>query len=103
MELVDKVREALRSVPEPHIPTSVVEFGLVSSIEVNGNSINVRVSLPCLGCPAQRLLKSEMVSAVELIPEVREVNVEFEWTEVWDRSMIDAVTAASLREWGVAL
>ena len=44
-ELVEKIREALAKVPNPHMGISIVEMGIVGNIEVNEEEKTAKITI----------------------------------------------------------
>ncbi|NLE43379.1 MAG: serine O-acetyltransferase [Chloroflexi bacterium] len=54
----ERIREALRQVIEPEVGANVVDLGLIRGIMLNGNGIEIQMSLTYPGCPhAEYLLE----------------------------------------------
>ena len=47
---LDEVMEALRDVYDPEIPINVVDLGLVYDVNVDGNDVDIRMTLTFAGC-----------------------------------------------------
>jgi len=61
----DAVREILRGVADPEIPTvSIVDLGMVERIEVGPDRIEVELLPTFVGCPAQELIRSTVIDAL---------------------------------------
>ncbi|HVF79205.1 MAG TPA: P-loop NTPase [Solirubrobacteraceae bacterium] len=75
----DEIRSALTRVNDPELHKSIVELGMVRSIEISdGGVVDVTVSLTTAGCP----IRSHFVAAVEreaaTVEGVTTVNVSFD-------------------------
>ena len=75
----DQVRDALRSVIDPELRQSIVDLGMVRSIEYPGEGrIDVTVSLTTPGCPVRSHFQQAVSSAVGALEGVRHVAVDFD-------------------------
>jgi metal-sulfur cluster biosynthetic enzyme len=53
----DRVREALGEVMDPEFPVSVVDLGLVRSVDVEDGVVRIGLTFTSLGCPCTELIK----------------------------------------------
>lgn len=95
------VRTALAGVADPEIPAiSVLELGLVSSIEI----VNDRVKVECLptfvGCPALDVIREDIEEALIAIGAVPKVI--FVYSPPWTSDRITAEGREKLHEYGLA-
>ena len=83
----DAVREILRGVADPEIPTvSIVDLGMVERIEVGPDGIEVELLPTFVGCPAQDLIRSTVIDA--LAPLGRAAVVGFSFRRPWTSDRI---------------
>ena len=75
----DQVNEALRGVIDPELRRSIVELGMVRSIEVReGGRVDVVVSLTTAGCPIRSHFEQAVAKQVSELEGVTEVAVGFD-------------------------
>jgi ring-1,2-phenylacetyl-CoA epoxidase subunit PaaD len=78
-----QVWEALEEIPDPEIPViSLVELGVIRSVDVRGGRVRIEFTPTFLGCPALEVMKralEEKVSALGAEPEV-EVVIDDSWS-----------------------
>ncbi len=77
------VWDALKQVIDPEIGLSIVDLGLVYSVEVKDNEIKVKMTLTNPACPLQSYLKAQVEEAISKIPEVKKVAVELIFEPAW--------------------
>ena len=83
----DAVRDILRGVADPEIPTvSIVDLGMVERIEVGPDHIEVELLPTFVGCPAQELIRSTVIDA--LAPFGRPTVVGFSFRRPWTSDRI---------------
>jgi ring-1,2-phenylacetyl-CoA epoxidase subunit PaaD len=95
--------EALETVPDPEIPAvSVVDMGMVASVEVADRQARV-VMLPTFtGCPAIPVIKSDVARAAAGVDGVETVEVETTFDPAWTTDRITAEGRAKLEAFGLA-
>jgi ATP-binding protein involved in chromosome partitioning len=75
----DQVTEALRSVIDPELRRSIVDLGMVRSIELrDGGKVEVVVSLTTAGCPIRNHFQQAVAANVAKLDGVTEVGVGFD-------------------------
>ena len=83
----EAVRDILRGVADPEIPTvSIVDLGMVERIEVGPDRIEVELLPTFVGCPAQDLIRSTVIDA--LAPLGRPAVVGFSFRRPWTSDRI---------------
>jgi ring-1,2-phenylacetyl-CoA epoxidase subunit PaaD len=93
--------EALAEVPDPEIPVvSVVDLGLVHSVELDGERLRVELLPTFVGCPALDLIRGSV--AERLAGMAPKVEVEMTFAEPWTSDRITAEGRRKLRESGFA-
>jgi len=85
----DQAREALKQVEDPEIGLNIVDLGLVYDVEVEGSTVNVKMTLTSPGCPVgPQLLGGAKLVLIEL-DEVEEANIELVWEPYWSPDRIN--------------
>ncbi len=75
----DQILEALKVVIDPELRRSIVELGMVRSIDVkDGGVVDVTVSLTTAGCPIKNHFQTAVGQAVTGLDGVTRVNVGFD-------------------------
>lgn len=75
----EQILKALESVIDPELRRSIVELGMVRSIETSDNGVvDVTVSLTTAGCPIRGHFQTSVAQAVSAIEGVTHVNVYFD-------------------------
>jgi ATP-binding protein involved in chromosome partitioning len=75
----DQILEALKVVIDPELHRSIVELGMVRSIEISDQgAVNVTVSLTTAGCPIKGHFQTNVTKAVAAVRGVTVVNVGFD-------------------------
>lgn len=82
------VMEKLKEVVDPEIGLNIVEMGLIYSVEINGDSVNVKMTLTAPGCPLQNTLASIAKEIILRIEGVKDANIQIVWDPPWHPSMM---------------
>jgi len=93
----DDVRELawqqMRTCFDPEIPINIVELGLIYHCTVNANPdgsrhVEVHMTLTAPGCGMGEVLVRDVREKVELIPTVREADVQLVFDPPWNQTMM---------------
>jgi ring-1,2-phenylacetyl-CoA epoxidase subunit PaaD len=97
----EAVWEALAEVPDPEIPVvSVVDLGLVHTVELDGERLRVELLPTFVGCPALELIQRSV--AERLAGMAPRVEVEMTFAVPWTSDRITAGGRRKLRQSGFA-
>ncbi len=79
-ELVEKIREALATVPDPHMGISIVEMGIVGDIEVNEEDKTAKIVIKPTnpGCMSAANIAMQARLAVEGLDEIDKAEIVVE-------------------------
>ena len=92
---------ALAEVPDPEIPVmSVVDLGMVRSVELDGERLRVELLPTFVGCPALELIR--VAVAARLAGMAADVQVEMTFAEPWTSERITDDGRRKLRDSGFA-
>jgi ring-1,2-phenylacetyl-CoA epoxidase subunit PaaD len=95
------VWDALAEVPDPEIPVvSVVDLGIVRSVELDGERLRVELLPTFVGCPALEVIRDSV--AARLAGMAPTVEVELTFAEPWTSERITLAGRRKLRESGFA-
>lgn len=97
----ERVWAALARIPDPEIPAvSVVDLGVVRSVEVEGGRVRVEFTPTFLGCPALEVMRDQMAASIRALGAEPEVDVVQD--DSWSTDRITAEGRRKLRESGFA-
>lgn len=101
------IMDVLRTIPDPEMPISIVDLGLIESVGVTsgggGDAVEV-IALPTfVGCPALEMIARDIRTKVGALPGVETVAVQWVNDPPWSVDRISDVGRQSLREHGVTV
>jgi len=80
-----RIRDQLRTVFDPEIPTNIYELGLIYKVVISEtNTVKVEMTLTSPGCPVAGTMPGMVDEAVRMIPEIADVDVEIVWEPSWN-------------------
>lgn len=95
--------EVLRDVTDPEIPISIVDLGLVVSVQREGERVRVCITFTAMGCPAMDMVIDDVRARLLDQPDITDVEVDVVWDPIWTPARISEEGRAELREWGIAI
>jgi len=99
-EVSEVILDALRTVYDPcckEKEISVVDMGLIESVELDGEGAKVELVLTSGWCPFAVDLLSMIQDKVESLPEVEGARVEIVWDKVWSPDRLSEPAREKLR------
>lgn len=92
----------LEEVKDPEIPVlSLVDLGVITQIDVKGESVTVEMTPTFVGCPAMDYMKSE-VETVLRKHGIKQPRVEITFRKAWSSDMISEKGKRVLKQFGLA-
>ena len=79
----EEIYEVLRECFDPEIPVNVVDLGLIYGVDIERNSVNVRMTLTAPGCSMGAMIATEIEDRLLGIPDCERANVEIVWEPPW--------------------
>ena len=98
-ELARSMLEALSSVHDPCCrdrEISIVDMGLVRSLDVNDGHASVELLLTSGWCPFASTLLSSVRETVESFPDISSASVNIVWDEAWSMDRLSDEARAKL-------
>jgi len=99
---IAKIYSWLEEVKDPEIPVlSLVDLGVVTEVELEGDRVRVELTPTFAGCPAMEMMKSEVVSKLKE-KGVLEPEVMISFRIAWSSDFISEKGKAALKKYGFA-
>jgi len=86
--LKEKVIEMLKNVYDPEIPINIYDLGLVYSINVTSNDIEVTLGLTTPFCPVAYLVVQQAEEALKRAFPDKNIRVKLDFERIWNPSMM---------------
>lgn len=88
-ELVDRIRDTLRTIVDPEMGSNIVDLGLIYDIAVQeGGLVRVTMTTTIKGCPATAFLKEAVQNCVWYVPGVEYAEVRLTYELPWTPEMM---------------
>lgn len=103
MMMRDKIIEAMQAVKDPEIDSvSIIELGMLEELEIEADTVLIKLLPTFMGCPALDIIKNNVVKAVSAIDEVEKVEVKFIFHPPWTSDRVTDLGREKLKEFGIA-
>lgn len=103
MPTIDAIRAALATIPDPEMPISIVDLGLIEDVRADGTGVEIDVLPTFVGCPALEMIRADIVREVGALDGVAHVVVNFIHDPPWTVDRITDDGRASLAAHGVTV
>jgi FeS assembly SUF system protein len=97
--LEERVMEQIKSCFDPEIPVNIHELGLIYSVKIEHNDVNVQMTLTSPSCPSAEALPSEVETKIRSLADVNDVKVEVVFDPPWEMSMMSEAAKLELGFW----
>lgn len=81
-QIIDKLRECL----DPELGVNIVDLGLVYGVNIEGNRVNVLMTLTTPGCPLDSYFTRDITTKLKALKGVSDVSVELTFEPPWNPS-----------------
>jgi metal-sulfur cluster biosynthetic enzyme len=100
-----RIWNALREVPDPEIPVSLVAMGLIVSVAYDeaARRADLQITYTAMGCPAMDFIQDDIREALLRDPAIDSVEIEVVWDPVWTKDRLRAEARETMRELGIAV
>lgn len=98
-----EIKEYLQEVKDPEIPTlSIVDLGIITKIELDGDSIFVQLTPTFAGCPALDIIENSVKEKLEEVYPSHKIKVETSFETQWTTERLTDLGRKALLEHGLA-
>ena len=95
--------DVLSTIPDPEMPISITDLGLIEHDSITDNAIRITVLPTFIGCFALPVIADNIKQKLTALDGVDEVEVEFTNDPPWSIDRITEAGRASLAEHGIAV
>jgi ring-1,2-phenylacetyl-CoA epoxidase subunit PaaD len=109
----ERVFDVLRTIPDPEMPISIVDLGLVEAVRIgkracdetsrSGMQVEIDLLPTFIGCPALDMIAGDVLAKISAIPNVDDVKVNWLFDPPWSVDRITPGGRESLRQHGVTV
>jgi metal-sulfur cluster biosynthetic enzyme len=86
MPTKEEVYEVLHTCYDPEIPVNIVDLGLIYDVQVQDETVAVKMTLTAPGCGMGAIIANEAREKILELSGVTEATVDLVWDPPWDPS-----------------
>jgi metal-sulfur cluster biosynthetic enzyme len=104
-EVVARLWRALVEIDDPEIPVSLVDMGLIVSVDydVEVQTARLQVTFTAMGCPAIDFIQEDIRERLLREPDVATVVLDVVWDPTWSRMRLSEKARRTMRALGIAV
>ena len=92
-----QVLNALRQVIDPELGINIVDLGLVYSVDIEANQVQVSMTMTTPACSLSGMLTSDAEAAIwQSLAEVESVHIRLVWEPPWNPNLISEQSKVEL-------
>ena len=100
----DAIMDVLETIPDPEMPISIVQLGLVERVAIDDRAhVTIDILPTFVGCPALDMIRGDIEAKVGALDGVAHVAVNFVYDPPWSVDRITTAGRADLRAHGVTV
>jgi ring-1,2-phenylacetyl-CoA epoxidase subunit PaaD len=98
-----RIWDELARISDPEIPAiSLVDLGVIGSVDVADASVRIEILPTFVGCPAVEVMRSEVAERIGVLEPAADIRVEITFDPPWTSERITAQGRERLRRSGFA-
>ena len=103
-EVVRRIWQALRRIEDPEMPVSLVDMGLIVSVDYEPalRTARLQITYTAMGCPAMDIIQDDIRQQLLRDSGIDAVEIRVVWDPVWTRERLSESARATMRELGIA-
>jgi metal-sulfur cluster biosynthetic enzyme len=103
--VIPRLWAALREVEDPEIPVSLVDMGLIVSIDYLASSHTARLTITytAMGCPAMDMIQDDIRARLLREADVDRVDIDVVWDPVWTHRRLSQSARDTMRDLGLSV
>ena len=103
-DILGSIHAALSEILDPELPCSIVDLGLVETVELDNDRSATITLLPTFsGCPALDMITKDVTTRISKIPEIQSCQVQWVFEPAWTTDRISKAGRDSLKAHGVTV
>lgn len=96
---------ALREIEDPEIPVSLVDMGLIVSVNYDDSrrAAKLQITYTAMGCPAMDMIQDDIRARLLRDPDVDHVDIDVVWDPAWTHRRLSQSARDTMRQLGLAV
>ncbi|MGY8752517.1 MAG: iron-sulfur cluster assembly protein [Phycisphaerales bacterium] len=81
--LEERIITAIKTITDPELPINIYELGLIRAINIDGDKVQIDMTLTTPNCPVADLMPSQVFEEVSKVEGIASVRVALVWEPAW--------------------
>ena len=84
----EEIIECIKTVMDPEIPVNIYDLGLIYSINIDDNNVEIKMTLTNPNCPVAGEMPVNVGKSIEQIKGLNSVKVNIVWEPEWTKELM---------------
>ncbi len=84
----EDIIKCIKKVMDPEIPVNLYDLGLIYSINIKNNKVEIEMTLTNPNCPVAGQMPENVGKSIEHLEGLNSVEVKLVWYPIWDKDMM---------------
>ena len=82
------IYDKLKQIYDPEVGINIVDMGLIYSLDIADNKVEITMTLTSPGCPAGPQILSQIDTQVKTLDGIEDVDIKVVWSPPWSPDML---------------
>ena len=84
----EDIIECIKKVMDPEIPVNLYDLGLIYSIKIDKNNVQINMTLTNPNCPVAGQMPENVGKSIEHLEGLKSIKVKLVWKPAWNKSLM---------------
>ena len=84
----EDIIECIKSVMDPEIPVNLYDLGLIYSINIYENNVEIDMTLTNPNCPVAAQMSENVGKSIEHLEGLKSIKVKLVWEPTWNKNLM---------------
>tara|TARA_B110000014_G_scaffold229422_1_gene190325 strand:- start:207 stop:596 length:390 start_codon:yes stop_codon:yes gene_type:complete len=80
--------ECIKKVMDPEIPVNLYDLGLIYSIKIDKNKVEIDMTLTNPNCPVAGKMPENVGKSIEHLEDLKSIKVKLVWEPAWNKNLM---------------
>ena len=84
----EDIIECIKKVMDPEIPVNLYDLGLIYSINIDNNNVEIDMTLTNPNCPVAGQMPENVGKSIEHLDDLKSIKVKLVWEPSWNKNLM---------------
>ena len=84
----EDIIECIKKVMDPEIPVNLYDLGLIYSINIDNNNVEIDMTLTNPNCPVAGQMPENVGKSIEHLDDLKSIKVKLVWEPAWNKNLM---------------